>query len=132
MTTAEGTTSGSVNLTGLQNGTYTYSVTIKLTDGGTATGTASFSVNIPAPGHLYWANSGNGTIMEANLDGTNPQTIVTGQSNPVGIAVDAQHLYWTNGGNGLNGTIVEANLDGTNPQTIVTGQGLVGGIAVSG
>ena len=129
MTTAEGTTSGSVNLTGLQNGTYTYSVTIKLTDGGTATGTASFSVNIPAPGHLYWANSGNGTIMEANLDGTNPQTIVTGQSNPGGIAADAQHLYWDNI---FIGTIVEANLDGANPQTIVTGQGLVGGIAVSG
>ena len=87
MTTAEGTTSGSVNLTGLQNGTYTYSVTIKLTDGGTATGTASFSVDIPAPGHLYWANSGNGTIMEANLDGTNPQTIVTGQGLVGGIAV---------------------------------------------
>ena len=127
MTTAEGTTSGSVNLTGLQNGTYTYSVTIKLTDGGTATGTASFSVNIPAPGHLYWANSGNGTIMEANLDGTNPQTIVTGQSNPVGIAVDAQHLYWANRD---SGTIAEANLDGTNPQTIVSGQSDAQGMTV--
>jgi hypothetical protein len=34
-----------VSLTGLTNGNYTYRVTIVLSDGGTATGTATFTVN---------------------------------------------------------------------------------------
>src|SRR6185436_7776513 len=61
-----------------------------------------------------------GTIRRANLDGSNPQAIVTGQAAPFGIAVDASHLYWTNSG---DGTIWRANLDGTNAQSIVQGEG---------
>jgi hypothetical protein len=37
--------------------------------------------------HLYWTNQRDGTIVEAGLDGTNPQTIATGQSIPFGVAV---------------------------------------------
>jgi hypothetical protein len=65
--------------------------------------------------------------VEAGLDGTNPQTIATGQSGPSGMAVDSSHLYWTNQ---RDGTIVEAGLDGTNPQTIATGQSIPFGVAV--
>ena len=79
-----------------------------------------------APGHIYWAKD-DGTITRANLDGTNPQTIVTGQSGPVGVAVDSAHIYWANFG---DGTIDKANLDGSNPQTIVTGQNGPEGVAV--
>jgi hypothetical protein len=38
--------------------------------------------------HLYWTS--NGTIEEANLDGSNPHTIITGQNNPAGVAVGPQ------------------------------------------
>ena len=74
--------------------------------------------------HLYWSSEYGGTIVEANLDGTNPTTIVTGQNYPIGVAVGGNHLYWADEGTAPNftdGTIVEANLDGTNPTTIATG-----------
>ena len=72
-----------------------------------------------APGFIYWANSGDGTINRANLDGSGAQAIVSGQDSPLGVAVDASHLYWTNNG---DGSIWRANLDGTNAQAIVTDQ----------
>ena len=43
------------------------------------------------------------------------------------MAVDASHLYWTNGG---DGTIWRASLDGTSPQALVTGQNRPFGVAV--
>ena len=82
--------------------------------------------------HIYWTNffsvvTPGGTINEANLDGSNPHTIVSGQANPHELAVDSRHLYWANSS---GGTIVAANLDGSNPHTIVTGQNQPVGIAV--
>ena len=44
--------------------------------------TGTEGVGGPAPSHLYWA--AGGSIWEANLDGTNPQTIVTGQTTRAG------------------------------------------------
>jgi virginiamycin B lyase len=79
-------------------------------------------------GQLYWANRGDGTIWRANLDGSNPQAIITGQNLPWGVAVDPSYLYWTNQG---TNTIWRANLDGTNPQTFATGQDDPWGVAVS-
>jgi hypothetical protein len=49
-------------------------------------------------GQLYWANGGDGTINVAVLDGSGRRALVTGQSKPAGVAVDASHLYWANGG----------------------------------
>jgi hypothetical protein len=37
-------------------------------------------------GHIYWANDAPGTINEASLDGSNPQALITGQSEPAGVA----------------------------------------------
>jgi len=38
-------------------------------------------------GHIYWTNSGDGTIKEAPLTGDPVTTLVTGQPFPVGVAV---------------------------------------------
>ena len=51
-----------------------------------------------AAAHLYWANFTNGTIVEANLNGTHAKTIAKGQHYPMGAAVGGSHLYWANGG----------------------------------
>jgi hypothetical protein len=65
-----------------------------------------------------------GTIWAANLDGSSPHAIVTGQTLPSGVAADASHVYWADEGNETagNGTISEASPDGTSPHAIVTGQ----------
>jgi hypothetical protein len=91
--------------------------------------TAALAVTALAATHLYWVDNGPdgiGTVNKANLDGTSPQTIVTGQGNPDGLAVDSSHIYWNNYGAVGNSAVNEANLDGTNPQTIATGQELYG------
>jgi hypothetical protein len=88
--------------------------------------TGTGEVGGPPPAHLYWA--AGDSIWEANLDGSSPQAIVTGQHDPAGVAVNASHVYWTDSG---DGTVWEANLDGTNPQAIVTGQISPAGVAVN-
>ena len=81
--------------------------------GRTSTARAPTRASSPAPRptgvavdaqHVYWANSGNGTIGRANLDGTGvDQSFITGANCPAGVAVDGQYLYWANGGNGTIG-----------------------------
>ena len=78
--------------------------------------------------HIYWAGTSQ-TISSANLDGSDPQTLVSGQSGPIGVAVDASHLYWTNQN---DGSIWEANRDGSSPH-VISSAGLAGwDIAVGG
>jgi hypothetical protein len=95
---SKGSRSGK-SYSGLANGDYTFTVSLTLTDGGTASATRRFSVDVPAPRHVYWTNSGNplfsGTIGRANLDGTGAnqgfitEGFITGASEPFGVAVDA-------------------------------------------
>jgi sugar lactone lactonase YvrE len=70
--------------------------------------------------HIYWANDTyngtthtygvNATIGRASLNGTHVnESFIVGASEPFGVAVDAQHLYWTNYG---SGTIGRASLNG--------------------
>ena len=56
-------------------------------------------------------------------------TLVTGQDNPEGLAVDSGHLYWAN--NDISGTINEAPLAGGPVTTLATGQISPVGVAVS-
>ncbi len=78
-------------------------------------------------GHLYWANTNAGTIVQANLNGTDVKTIAKGQSFPGAVAVGCGHLYWSSE---ERGTIVEANLDGNRAKTIVRRQLLPFWVAV--
>ena len=74
---------------GLVSGSYTFTVSLTLEDGGTASATLDFTVEA---GHVYWANSGTsaftGTIGRANLDGTGvDESYITGASTPFAVAV---------------------------------------------
>jgi hypothetical protein len=53
--------------------------------------------------------------MRANLDGTGVATVIPGQDQPEGVAVDASRLYWS------DTSIFQANLDGANQHTLITG-----------
>ena len=80
-----------------------------------------------ADAYIYWTNFITGTnittdtIGRANLDGTGVnQSFISGASSPIGIAVDADHIYWENF---ATNTIGRANLDGTGVnQSFITRQ----------
>ncbi|UCS93781.1 gliding motility-associated C-terminal domain-containing protein [Echinicola marina] len=64
---------------------------------------------------IYWANREK--IQSAKLDGSDIQTIATGQYNGIRIDHENQKLYF----NELSGDILKADLDGSNVETIVSG-----------
>jgi sugar lactone lactonase YvrE len=79
--------------------------------------------------HLYWAN--NASIAQANLDGSSPnQSLVADAQGPFFVAVNSQHIFWTDA---TNGNIQEANLNGlgANP-SFITGGNLPEGLALDG
>lgn len=96
---------------------------------------------------IYWANASydpninpntnQPTVQRSNLDGSNVQTLITGD-NAVAIEVDALggKLYTANGMNTNNITLRSANLDGSGVQTIYTapvyssGSALIYGVTV--
>jgi virginiamycin B lyase len=87
-----------------------------------------------ADAFVYWTNDTDpGSIGRANhTDGGGVnQNFITGARLPIGVAVDATHIYWTNTAAGMN-TIGRASLpngDGAN-QSFVTGPIIPGGLAV--
>lgn len=67
-------------------------------------------------GKIYWTDVENQVIRRANLDGSDPQDLITsGLDFPAGIAVhhDGGKFYW---GDQNTQQIWSANLDGSNPQ----------------
>ena len=88
----------------------------------------SLALPATAGAFVYWANNGGGTIGRANLDGSGvDQSFITGAGEPVGVAVDGEHVYWT------AGSIGRANLDGTDVlPNFITGAGFPQGVAVDG
>lgn len=90
---------------GLANGSYTFSVTLKAR-GGMASATRHFSIAV-SNRHLYWANLNGNTIGRANVDGTGVnQSFITGAT----------------------GTIARANLDGAGANlNFITGTSISSG-----
>jgi hypothetical protein len=128
---SKGSESGE-SYTSLTNGSYTFTVSLVLTDGGIASATRAFTVNVPS-GHIYWTNFGNastpGSIGRANLDGTDVNhSFITG-STPVGVTVDSAHIYWSNWTTLT--TLGRANLDGSGANhSFVAGALFPEGVAV--
>jgi hypothetical protein len=99
-------------------------------------GTRDFVPNIAVAldersGKLYWSGGWNdlesGTIERANLDGSAPETLITGdvlrfEDYSVDLAIDFEHnkLYWTTL---ANTDIRRSNLDGSQVETVVSGGG---------
>ena len=81
---------------------------------------------------LYWADDGSGAIGVGNLDGTGmPTNLFSGESFPIGLAIDtaAGKIFWTEAG--PNGVIRVANLNGTGmPANLFTGENAPGGLAI--
>jgi len=70
-----------------------------------------------------------GDIRRANLDGSSPETLVTGLNAPWNVAVDVSRgkLYWTE----LRpGAVRRANLDGSSEETLITGYDSTRGFAL--
>jgi virginiamycin B lyase len=85
-------------------------------------------------GNIYWTNFSYGTVGRANLDGSGvDQSFITGL-NPLGIDVDANHLYWTDvdlAGSAPSHSIGRANLDGSGvQQDFITGASYPEDVAV--
>jgi hypothetical protein len=86
--------------------------------------------------YIYWIDSalGHQSIGRANLDGTgvDPSFIAGASAQdgvvPGSLAVDGQHIYWTDP---YRGAIGRANLDGTGVNwNFITGASLPSGVAV--
>jgi DNA-binding beta-propeller fold protein YncE len=73
-------------------------------------------------GKIYWADlSNNGEIFRANLDGSNPESLVAGTEDGVtdgildiDLDIANQKMYWVK-----RGAVMQANLDGTEADVVV-------------
>jgi hypothetical protein len=62
---------------------------------------------------IFWEDAAHGRIGHSNLDGSDPEIIVTGlEGSPCGIAVDDSFLYWASQSAGAIGRSL---LDGSSP-----------------
>ena len=90
---------------------------------------AGLALPASAGAFIYWTNVPTDAIGRADLDGTGvDQSFITGATEPAGLAVDAQYLFWAN-----IDTIGRANLFGTDvDQGVITDSGAQYGVAVAG
>lgn len=77
---------------------------------------------------IYVTDSGSDRIKKYNLDGTGPSSIITGLTDPRGIAYNSvdDKIYWCEGG----GTVKRANNDGTGVIVLASGQSGPRGICI--
>ena len=72
-------------------------------------------------GRIYWTNGTTDKIQRANYNGTSKEDVLTGLSDPEGVAIDeaAKKIYWIDKGTDI---IKRTNLDGSGtPESVVTG-----------
>ena len=81
--------------------------------------------------HVYWANSGNGTIGRANLDGGSPnQSFISGANSPFGVPSTGST---STGPTAATARSAGRNLDGASAnQSFITGANVPHGVAVDG
>ncbi|MGC2373132.1 MAG: hypothetical protein WA484_04575 [Solirubrobacteraceae bacterium] len=91
---------------------------------------ATTAIAPAADANLYWS-TGENTIARAANDGTHVNlNFIGGAFEPLGVAVDSNHVYWINGS---NGSIGRANIDGTDVnQEFITGGEHIDFVAVDG
>ena len=67
---------------------------------------------------MYWTRYDAGSIHRAGMDGSNPETLVTGLNHPTGVTIDfaLQRLYWAESG---SNRIQSSDLDGRDLQLVV-------------
>src|SRR5262245_64011919 len=64
-----------------------------------AAAAVTLALSARADAFLYWANQDTSTIGRANLDGTGVDlSFITGVTNPQGVAVDDEHVFWVSQG----------------------------------
>jgi sugar lactone lactonase YvrE len=83
---------------------------------------------------IYTSTFGQGNIQRCNIDGSNPEDLVTGIPNTnyvveLDLLSDTKKMYWTQS-NGTVGKIQKANLDGSNVQDVVPNLASPRGIAL--
>jgi len=89
--------------------------------GSEVAGVAGLAIDAEA-GKIYWTELTTGTILRANLDGSQEEEVLTARAGlefPIGIAIDAgrRKLYWSDRS---RAKIQRANLDGSGIQDLVT------------
>lgn len=74
-------------------------------------------------GKMYWAERENGKIRRANLDGSNPEDILTGLNLPLNIALDIAdgRIYWTQDESSPEYGVYRAFLSGTGVEQLLVG-----------
>ncbi len=90
--------------------------------------------NLPAyvavsDGVVYWTNSGSGTVMRANADGSGRVVIAKGLGTPWVIRVAGPRVYFADDVTG--GVVTALDLDGGNPLDLTGPQGSPRGLAVT-
>ena len=127
---AAGTSAESIELTAPSSaGTYYYGACVDPVSGESSTrNNCSSVVQVTVSGgglsdgvgKMYWTHANQGTILRANLDGTQMEDLVTGLDSPSGLTLDLGRgeIYWADWS---AGKIQRANLDGTRVEDLVTG-----------
>jgi hypothetical protein len=80
--------------------------------------------------NVYWANSGDGTVMTVPLaGGVTPTTLATGQGTPLGVVLDTADAYWVDNAGGV---VLQCALGGCGgvPRVLSNGLSTPWGIAV--
>jgi hypothetical protein len=77
----------------------------------------------------YWVERRSaGVVMRASLDSGSEQLLAFNRPDPIGIATDGTHVYWTE----ATGSILKLPVGGGTPSELVTGLTSLGGIATDG